>query len=413
MKLRVSAGSAWTWLFAVASAGAQTIAIEHQGIGCLVADNYPELTACFQPSSDVAKARVQFRAAGTIHWYFVEMSPGGACYSGTLPKPQPSTKEIEYYIDVASKGYGESRTPDYSPRVASGLAGCRRRGIVAGFATSAAVRVFAPVGAPPIPAGFSGAGVVTTTGAATGPAAAGSGGGAEPATAASKSGGKAAKVESGGGGAPVALALVALGAAGAGVYVATKKDPLEEDNDGDGLSEKDGDCDDTNKDVSPNGGFNFTMDFAFTGPVGCSQMNPRQQSYRVQNLSCATLTVESLTHTFSSSGACDTENSTDSLSLLVRTVAPGATATIRTGGAAGTSRTLCCPSGQRVCNTGTCNVAETYTVKTSAGSRSLNNSFAIGVNTPSCLPSCDVPVTWPFAEEETVRATRSRIQRCD
>src|SRR5688572_6014755 len=152
MRFAIAATAAW---LSAAPAFAQSVAIDHQGVGCLVADNFPEMTACFQPSSEVARARLQFRAEGTLPWYYVEMQAGGACYSAVLPKPQSSTKGIEYYIDVASKGYGESRTPDYNPRVASGLGGCRRRGIVAGFATSAAVKVFAPAGAPAVPAGFS------------------------------------------------------------------------------------------------------------------------------------------------------------------------------------------------------------------------------------------------------------------
>lgn len=223
---------ACTVAFTLAAAPAlpQAIAIDHQEVGCLVADNYPEMTACFTPSSEVARARLQFRAAGGGPWYYVEMQPGGACYSGTLPKPQKSTKEIEYYIDVASKRYGESRTADYSPRVASGLGGCRRRGVVASFATAASVKVFAPSGAPLVPAGFSSAGVTTTAGVATGPAASASGApSSSPASAQGK--GKGAEAQQaaksgggGGGGALIALGIVALGAAGAGAYVATQKD---------------------------------------------------------------------------------------------------------------------------------------------------------------------------------------------
>ena len=210
----------------------QSVNIDHQPVGCLVADHFPEMTACFTPSSDVARARLQFRAAGTVPWYFVEMQAGGACSTAILPKPTASTKAIEYYIDVASKGYGESRTQDYAPRVASGIAGCKRKGIVAAFASTGAVKVFAPTGAPSVPAGFSGAGVTTISGAATGPTAAasggpgGSGGGGGDASAASKKGNAdKAKVESGGGGgggALIALGVVGLGAAGAAVYVAQK-----------------------------------------------------------------------------------------------------------------------------------------------------------------------------------------------
>ena len=226
-----SRATAWTvaFTFVAAQATPQAVTIDHQGIGCLVADHYPEINACFQPSREVARARVQFRAVGTIPWYYVEMQPGGACHTGVLPKPQSSIKGIEYYIDVASKGFGENRTADYSPRVASGLGGCKRRGIVAAFATTASVTVFAPSGAPAVPAGFSAAGVTTTAGVTTGPTGGasaqsqgGQGGGGEADKAKVKSGG------GGGGGALVALAVVAAGAAGAGAYVASQKDKEEE-----------------------------------------------------------------------------------------------------------------------------------------------------------------------------------------
>jgi hypothetical protein len=270
--MRITAGISLLCLAATAARG-QSINIDHQGIGCLVADHYPEVSACFQPASDVARARVQFRAVGTPHWYFVEMQAGGACATGILPKPQSSIDAIEYYIDVASKGYGESRTQEYAPRIASGLAGCKRKGLVAAFATAGSVKVFAPTGAPSVPAGFSGAGVTTVSGAVTGPSAGatGSGGGGGDVSPASKKGDadKAKMKSGGGGGGAAALVVVGLGAAAAGVYVATKKDPADADDDGDGVSENEGDCDDNNRDISPSGGFTLTVDFAWTGSFSC------------------------------------------------------------------------------------------------------------------------------------------------
>jgi hypothetical protein len=119
-----------------------------------------------------------------------------------------------------------------------------------------------------------------------------------------------------------------------------------------------------------------------------------------------------LTETFASGGGgCTPENFSVTLPLQVSSVAPGATTVIRTGAAAGTSRTLCCSA--RSCNTGTCNFTETYAVKTSAGSRTLSNAVSIAVETPSCLPSCDVPVTWPLTGADVESAAFSRTRRCE
>jgi hypothetical protein len=401
---------------AASSVSAQTVAIEHQPIGCMVADNFPELSACFRPGSDVARARLQFRAAGTIHWYYVEMVPGGACHSAVLPKPKSSTKAIEYYIDVAGKGAGDNRTPDYRPRIASGLGGCKRRGVVAAFVTTASVRLFAPAGAPLVPAGFSGAGVVTTTAAATGPgavSASGSGGGADVEAASKAKGGKgkAEKVsKSGGGGAGAALGILALGAAGAGVYLVTREDEAAKDDDGDGVSEKDGDCDDTNKAVSPSGGFTFAVDYAWAGTVACSASNPKAQTYRVTNNSCAPLTIQSLTLTLAGSGSCNLPPTSETLPVSVSTVASGATTVIRTGAAAGAGSNLCC-TGQR-CPPGTCSVSETYTVVTSLGTGRSMNGFAVSDPTGGSCPVCGSKTDWPIAAPESdnawIGAERSR-----
>jgi hypothetical protein len=427
MTLRTILGGAGLSFLALATAAAQTVSIEHDPIGCIVANNYPELNACFRPSSDVARARVQFRAAGTLPWYYVEMHQGGACFSGMLPKPESSTRAIEYYIDVASKGYGESRTADYAPRVASGIAGCKRRGMVAAFATSAtAVRVFAPNGAPSVPAGFSGAGVVTTTGAATGPAASGGGPGSGPGTSPASGGDTSAASHGsdhgssadsghgggggGGGGAIVPLVLVGAAAAGAAIYVATKKPAEEQDADGDGFSTKDGDCDDHNKDISPNGGFAFTVDFAWTGANLCGATNPRAQTYRVQNRTCSTITVSRLTLQRSGSGALCQDlatPTTETLAVTSTSVPSGATTVIRTGAAAGTAGSICCDlttssptnvtSAARSCATGTCTVTETYTLATSAGNATASNSFV--VNGPNGCTVCGTQKIndWPFA----------------
>jgi hypothetical protein len=411
-------------LLAAPHVGAQGLEIDHQPIGCLVADNFPELSACFKPASDVARARLQFRAAGTAPWYFVEMQAGGACYTAILPKPKSSTKAIEYYVDVASKGFGESRTPDYAPRVASGIGGCKRRGLIASFATTAAVRVFAPLGAPPIPVGFSSAGVTSTI-AATGPSAAsasGSGGGAEPETSAAKKGKaqKPVKAESGGGGsgAGVVLGILAVGAAGGAVYYTTqKKDPAESDDDGDGVSEKDGDCDDGNKDVSPNGGFSFNVDFAWTGSTACGASSTRAQTYRVQNKSCTPLTVSSLTLVRFGSGSsvCPPgPGGTETLALSANSVAPGATTTIRTGPPpSGTAPPICCiqdnapRTGVGLCPTGNCTVSETYTLTTSAGTATATNSFV--VTAPNGCPFCGSLPSWPLSETAPLSQWTPRV----
>ena len=178
------------------------------------------------------------------------------------------------------------------------------------------------------------------------------------------------------GGAGKALPLI-LGGVGAtavvaGVVVATRKDPLEVDDDGDGFSEKQGDCNDLYRDLKPNGGFEFTIDFAFIGSVSCALRNPRQQTYRVKNNSCSSLNITSLVVSTNITGAC-TGTSTSNLGLSRTSVQPGATEVIRLGASVNAGVSFCC--SRYPCISGSCGTNEQYTLATNAGTQTITNSF--------------------------------------
>jgi hypothetical protein len=153
-----------------ANALAQAPAIDHQEVGCVVAEKFALFRARFDPAESVARARVHFRAEGGPLWYYVEMKPQGDAFYGTLPKPRKTTKRIQYYIEVVDKAFAESRTPEYAPDVVEGAAACDMKKALAGAAKAASVVVGGPAGAPLIPAGFASSGIVAA-GAAAGVAA--------------------------------------------------------------------------------------------------------------------------------------------------------------------------------------------------------------------------------------------------
>lgn len=158
---------------------AQGVAIEHKGIGCVVADRYPVVEASFQPADAVVRGRVYFRALSTPHWYYVEMRPQGASFYGTLPKPLKSTRKIEYYIEAADRSLNEARTAEFSPDVVPDKGGCGKNVVVAGMLGSAKLAVGSVAGAPAAPLGFSGVGLLggSVAGAAAGATGAATGGG--------------------------------------------------------------------------------------------------------------------------------------------------------------------------------------------------------------------------------------------
>jgi hypothetical protein len=155
---------------------AQSLAIDHKQVGCVVAERFPVISARLDPAANVGSARVYFRAGGP-HWYFVEMKVQGDEYLAALPKPKKSTAKIEYYIEALDTAFAASRTAEYTPRVVPPPGACGKDALAAASLTSAKLAVGVPAGAPAVPAGFSASGVATAgaAGAAVGAAGAGTG----------------------------------------------------------------------------------------------------------------------------------------------------------------------------------------------------------------------------------------------
>jgi hypothetical protein len=92
--------------------------------------------------------------------------------SATLPRPKRTTTAIEYYVEVTAADFQTQRTPEITLRVVRGDRECAS-GVVARAASTATVLIEVLSGGPPVPVGFSGAGVVS---GATGVAVGGTGG---------------------------------------------------------------------------------------------------------------------------------------------------------------------------------------------------------------------------------------------
>lgn len=193
------------FFLAVSTAGAQTLTIDHQPVGCAAAEQYPRVEARFAPPEAVAAARVVFQGQSP-EWYSVTMKPEGAGFTGVLPKPKRSLKEFHYYIEVTGSALGTSRTPDYAVSIIESSGQCKGR-LMAGSLASASVLIQGPAGVAALPAGFAPAGVVAGS-------ASGSSAGAAGATAGGGGGGLSGAAVAG---------IAAGGAAVAGVAVAAGK----------------------------------------------------------------------------------------------------------------------------------------------------------------------------------------------
>ena len=150
---------------------AQGLNIDHKPVGCIVAEKYPKMSACFSPASQVARARVYFRAEdGPPNWYYVEMKSEAPCHAGILPKPKKALigKKVLYYVNAFDQKFAENRTVDNAALVVGSESQCKKDVPVAPFVTSASVAVF-----PAVPAGFAtgGLGTAAVVGAVAGGAA--------------------------------------------------------------------------------------------------------------------------------------------------------------------------------------------------------------------------------------------------
>ncbi len=206
------------------------LAIDHEAVGCIVAEEYPRLEACFAPSESLGRAQIQFRAAETSPWYAVDMKPDGPCYSAWLPKPRKETTSIDYFVLAIDKQFAESERPEkapgepYQPRVVRKRAECDQLKALAAWGAKTAPRILVTLardaggkvldaaaaagqaaGAPAGIAGFSSDGVVL------GNAPAGSGSGSASAAGAAA-----------GGHIPVLAVVGGVAAAGGIVAVAAK-----------------------------------------------------------------------------------------------------------------------------------------------------------------------------------------------
>ena len=192
----------------------------------------------------------------------------------------------------------------------------------------------------------------------------------------------------------------ALAAAGAlALYAAcgasSPNAPAAVDNDHDGFTVQQGDCDDANAAVHPGGDVLFTVDFAFAGTTACSARNAQPQVYRVTNNSCTAVSLQSLQVSLTLGGTCSGAQAY-SLALETTQVAPGATAVVRRGAAAGAVAPLCCQSYP--CAEGTCTAALQYALATSAGTKTVTQSY--GISDPS---GRDCPVCGTIGTDETRR----------
>jgi hypothetical protein len=215
-------------------------------------------------------------------------------------------------------------------------------------------------------------------------------------------------------GAAGAAVGVTVGALTAGGSEAAPNASTLRDDDGDGFAAGDGDCNDQDPRIHPEGEVALRMTFAFTGTVACRTANPRQQTYEIVNNSCrpfSFLGLERNVTTLDTVGRT-TASLRTSLPVDINFVAPATTAVIRMGASAGTTEALC--RDLRLSNPfsrpkGDLRVNETYVVQTAGASEvSTSNSFLV-LSTQECSFCSLDSIFGPYAVRSPVFRWQSEL----
>ncbi len=176
---------------------ASRLKIAHAPLECITTQALPVVEAAVAPEPDLSIGKVYFRAAqaGPDYYYVVLKGPPKQL-AGFMPRPDPATKVVDYYVEAADKASLRRRTPGYAPKVVEDTK-CERRRMAAPIPLAGAGLTIGltRAGQTPYPPGFNKADiakVILVTGAIVEAAAAASGattaGVAAPATAAAAPG---------------------------------------------------------------------------------------------------------------------------------------------------------------------------------------------------------------------------------
>lgn len=146
------------------SAQAAGIAIEHNALGCVPVDRYAVVTARPAAGGAVAAAEVQFRVDPASGWYSIRMSAeDGGSWVAYLPRATRGLPQLDYRIVMTGADTTSAATAPVSVRVAD-PAECASAAL---SSLAAPIVVAVPAGAPvvpPVPGGFSPAGVLAAEG---------------------------------------------------------------------------------------------------------------------------------------------------------------------------------------------------------------------------------------------------------
>lgn len=145
--------------------------IGHDQLVCVITELAPQVDAEVSPGPELQRGYVYFRAVGTEDYYYVLMQGVPENLAGTLPRPLPETKAIDYNIQALDRQEARAKVGDYTPPVVPGNACKEKRGVAVGKDGANLTIGLTKPGQNPLPPGFNVkdiARVILVTGAVVG-----------------------------------------------------------------------------------------------------------------------------------------------------------------------------------------------------------------------------------------------------
>ena len=94
------------------------LSIAHDPLKCLSTEARPLVDARVLPGRELEQSFVYFRASGTEDFYYVLMKPRAAeDLVGELPRPLPTIRGIDYFVQALDRESLPKKTPEYAPPV--------------------------------------------------------------------------------------------------------------------------------------------------------------------------------------------------------------------------------------------------------------------------------------------------------
>jgi hypothetical protein len=137
---------------------AEPLRVVHTPPPCISTDRYAWIEATGEPATAVTRAVLEFRVDAAAGWYATDMRAAGGTWTALLPRAHREVPGFQYRIVMQGADLADVPSEVYAVPVTA-AAGCRAPSRIS---LDAPVAVRVPAGAPlvpPVPAGFSPAGI--------------------------------------------------------------------------------------------------------------------------------------------------------------------------------------------------------------------------------------------------------------